>query len=831
MKTASLTFDLKDCLRGLRRDWGYAATVVLTLALTIGGTTAVFSIVEGVLYRPLAYAESQRLVAVREVVNRLSNVYPSVPVNAHHFAMWRDQAQSFESLAELVSSSMNLTGHGEPMEVHVIQSSGALFDVLRAQAAAGRLLNNGDESDPEYPHVRGGPNVVVISEALWRDRFGRDPAVVGQAIALDGLQYVVVGVLPKDVRLPEPSDPTTGRLALSARVDAVVPIPLAFYDVGWDGDYNFTVVGRLKDGVDISDARAELGLIQTRVSASASERTHMPVAVSAMIAPLSEAIVGGARRGLLLLLAAITAVLLIACTNLANLSLTRTLGRFRDAAIRTALGASRGRLVSRIVLEQILLAGAGGLLGIGVAFVALLAFVQTAPIDLPRVHEVAIDRTALTFSAAITLLTGLLVGLAPAWRLAGRDVQAALRAGGLGTTTDAVGLRARSALLTVQVALSVTLVVFTALLAVSLRQLVQTDRGFVTDRVLTAAVRLPAAKYGEAAARVAAYDRVLAAVHALPGVAAVSWASILPLRGETWMDGVAVEGDVHQKWERPTANYRFVSPEFFDTLGMPIRRGHAFTETDRDPNRPAPALISERTAERAWPGQDPVGKRFSRGWDVHEQPFEVVGVVADARTTALDRRPPMMVYVPYWWRSRASAALMVRTAAAPAGLAAALRRTVWSVDAEAAVGDVRPLETLVDDALASRRYQVTLFVTFGVAALAIALVGIYAVTSYGVSRRRREMNIRVALGAQKSEVVRMIVRQAAVPIVSGTVAGAFGAIVTGGVFASLLFGVQPRDPRVISAVVAVVGTVGLLSCLIAAWQGLHIDAASALREE
>jgi predicted permease len=330
--------------------------------------------------------------------------------------------------------------------------------------------------------------------------------------------------------------------------------------------------------------------------------------------------------------------------------------------------------------------------------------------------------------------------------------------------------------------------------------------------------------------RQATYDRLLAAVHALPGVEGASTTSMLPLRGRGQVNFIAPDGNTLPISQLPSANFRFVAPEFFRTLGITVRRGRSFSDSERDPNRPAPSLVSEPTAARLWPGENPIGKRFSRGIQ-NEQGFEVVGVVADVRTTSLDSGQPLMVYLPYWWRSRASVSLLVKTAADPLSILPGVRRAVREIDPEIAIGQARPLEHLVDASVAGRRYQVQLFMTFGLVALFIATVGVYAVTSYGVSRRRREMNIRVALGAQTSQVVAMILKQGMAPVIAGLLAGTCGALAIGGLLASLLFEVRARDPIVIAAVLAIVGSVGLVTCGLAARRGLSIAPASALREE
>jgi putative ABC transport system permease protein len=807
----SLLFDIRDALRALRRDRAYATTVVLTLALTIGATTAIFSIVNGVLLKPLAYRESHRLVSLREVWKQFPG---SLEVNEQHFEYWRQHAKSFDSLAQYITLPANLTGAGEAAQIRVVHGSGSLFDVLQIAPAIGRTITPADESGAQS-------NVVAITDVLWRERFGGDPAIVGRSISLDGKPYTVVGVLPPDARLPD-----SDRL----RLDAFVVIRVDDDHVGWVGDHNNAAIGRLKPGVTPEQARAELDVLQAQISDIATKQAHEPVSLASVVTPLTEAVVGRARRGLLLLLAAIAAVLLIACSNLANLSLTRTVGRLRDAAIRSALGASRGRLVGRAILEQLMLSVAGGAAGLFIASGALSIFVRTAPIDLPRVTEVALDPIVLAFAAAVSLLTALLVALVPAWRLGGRGVQTTLRAGGT-ITADRGGMRTRSALLMLQVALSVMLLVVTTLLTVSFLRVMNVDRGFVADRVLVVDVALPANRYADDALRLTAYDRMLDAIHALPGVVSVTTTSMLPLRGQGQVNFIVAAGDTRPRAAQPTANFRFIGPEYFGALGIRILQGRTFTYAERAAGRLMPALISEPVAARLWPNQDPIGKHFSRG-NPDEAGFEVVGVVADARTTSVERTPPLMVYVPYWWRTRASTSLLVKTGAIDStALVRAIRSAVHQIDPEIAIGQTRPLDQLVDAAFAARRYQMRLFVTFGVVALLIAVIGIYAVTAYGVSRRRREMNIRVAIGASAGHVWRLILRDATVPLGAGVAAGAAGAIALGSVVASLLFEVQARDPFVITGVVALVGAVGVLASAAATRQGLSLDPAAALRDE
>jgi predicted permease len=812
----TFSFDLRDTLKSLRRSPGYAVTVILTLALTIGATTAVFSIVDGVLLKPLAYRESHRLVALQEVWQQFAAKEPSLPVNEQHFEYWRAHAQSFNSMAQYIPLPANLTGSGDAAQITVVHASGSLFDVLQVPASLGRALTPDDERT-------SNADVAVLADGLWRHRFGADPGIVGRSIVLDGTPRTVVGVLPADFLLPVGA-------RLTDKLDVVVPIKMELERVGWAGDHNNAAIGRLKPGVGPDRAQAELDVLQRQVSVFATDQAHEPVTLASAVSPLAEHIVGRSRQGLLLLLGAIASVLLIACANLANLSLTRAVGQQRAAAIRAALGASRTRLAARALIEQTVLSASGGALGVGVAWAALAVFVRTAPVDIPRVSEVAIDGRVMAFAAVVSILAGVLVALLPAWRIAKSELQDALRASGKGATGDRAATRTRATLLALQVALSVTLLVVTALLSVSFLRLMNVDRGFDADRVLAVGVSMPATRYADERTRLAAYDRLLADVHALPGVQSTTTSSMVPLAGEGQVNVVRVDGDTRPIREKPTANFRFIAPAYFKTMGVSVVRGRAFTDTERDPNRPAPTLISASVAARLWPGQDAIGRRFSRG-QPDEQNFEVVGIVADARTTSLEAVPPLMVYVPYWWRSRPTMTLLVRTAGDPLALMPGLRRVVREIDPEIALGQARPLDQIVDAAFAARRYQVRLFITFGVAALLIAMIGVYAVTAYGVSRRRREMNIRVALGARASQVLSMIVRQGSAPILAGVVCGAAGAIAIGGIVASLLFDVRARDPLVIGAVVALVAGVGVLACLVAARSSLSLNPASALRDE
>ena len=811
--------DLKYAIRGLRHNPLYSAAVIGTLALTLGASTAMFSIVNGVLLRPLGYNDPDQLVYIREIVPQWARQYPTLPANLRHFEEWRNQARSFTAMAALDWRTTNAMGAGEPFQASILRASGTLFDVLQIPVALGRALARTDEG-PDRPAA------VVISDELWRDRLGRDSAVLGRTLTLGGTPYTIVGVLPPGFDIPA-FDVLGDSATVRSTFAAIVPFRTSLSTIGWMGTFNYPVIARMKPGVTIEEARAEFDVLQHTIAEIARRETHEEVDLRSRITALDDAIVGRARRGLLLLLGGIIAVVLIACANLANLSLTRTLGRLRDAAVRTALGASRASLVRAVVVEELVLAIIGGALGLAVAYEALDVFVSTAPIDLPRVNDVVIDVRVLAFAAAFAIAAGLAVALLPAWRIAARDLQSTLRAGGYGSS-DRGGLTVRGALLVVQVAVSVTLLVVTGLFVTSFIRLLDIDPGFSTDRVVTVEIAPIAARYPDTKARAALYERIAERARQLPGIASISWTSALPLTGETWVDGIVRIDDTQPGTQKPSANYRFVGPDYFRALSMPILKGRSIDERDRT-HAVTPAVISARAAQTLWPTDEPVGKLFTRG--NRNERFEVVGVVVDGRPTSLETESPLMVYVPYWYNNEGKSVLVARTTESVAVVISELRAVIRAVDPEVAIGDTSPLRNVVDKAVEGRRYQTTLFAAFGGVALLIATIGVYATTSYGVSRRQREMNIRVALGAPLSQVFALILRQTAVPLVVGIAVGSAGALVMGTLVATLLFQVRPRDPLVLATAVLLVGLAGALAASTAARKGLRINPVEALRQE
>jgi predicted permease len=545
------------------------------------------------------------------------------------------------------------------------------------------------------------------------------------------------------------------------------------------------------------------------------------------VTPLHEQVVAGSRQGLLVLLASIATVLLIICVNLGNLMLARATGRSREMAVRVALGAGTWRMVRQVLTESLAIAFAGGALGLMLAYGAVGALVASAPVDLPRLDEVHLDLRALLFAFAVSLLAGLLFGLIPAWRATRSEPQDALRGGGRSTTQGRRGLRIAEILVTTEVALSTALLVAAGLLIGSLVRILGIDQGFRAAQVLTVNLNLPATKYGDTKQRAALFDRMLPALQRLPGVQAAGIISTLPLQGDTWVDMISRDDDHRPLFQRPVANYRFISPDYFAALEIPIRAGRAFQAADR--NRPV-VVISASTAARIWTSANAVGKHMRRS-DEKEPMAEVVGVVADTRIGMQGDPVPMMVYMPYWTQLESGASLAIRTAQEPGAAANAVRNAIWSVDSQLPVPEMKTMQRIISDAVSERRFQTGLLAGFALAALLLAVVGIYGVISYSVNRRRNEIAIRMALGARAGDVNRMVLGQGMRPVATGLVIGMAIALGLGRLVQALLFQIRPSDPLVLASVVLVLGVAAALACFAPARRARRVDPAISLRYE
>jgi predicted permease len=804
--------DLRYSLRNLARDRGFAIVALLTLALGIGANTAIFSIVNSVILRPLAYRNPDRLFTIHEVIPKVSNLYPELPVNPMHFLEWRKRCTSFEQVAELGTYGPNLTGMGQPEQLGGARVSANFLPMLGIQPQLGRgFLEEEDRT--------GRGDVVILTDSLWRRRFGADPSIVGKKITLEGLPHVVVGVLPAAFHFPN-GNQLDKLITLSEKTEIFRPLALDLKDKEMEGNFNYLAIGLLRKGVSRERALAELNVVQADIAKAFKDKTELKAALS----PLQDHMVGPVRRGLLVLLGAVGAVLLIVCVNLANLSLVRGAGRSRESAIRAALGAGRAQLLRQPLIESLLLAVMGGALGVLLAFWVMNLLIKSAPVDLPRMDEVRIDGYALAFALAISTITGLLFGVMPALRLTRIAPQEVLKIGGRSATEGIRGTRLRGLLVGVEVALSAVLLIVAGLLISSFVRLMNVDKGFPVERLLAVALNTTGARYEKDGARAEFYHRVVAGVQALPGVRSAGITNGMPLRGETWVDIIWLPGETRPMFERSTANARFVNPDYFKTVGIPLRSGRSFEEGDRDKKV---VIVAQRTAEQLWPGQNPVGKQLYRG---DEKVREVIGVVGDVRTT-LQQGPVVTAYFPYGEESVSEVALMVRTAMDPRSVAAAVRSEIWKVDPEIPVQQMKTMEEVISEAAAPRRFQMLLVLLFAASALLLASLGIYGVVSFTVAQRTNEIGIRVALGAHAADVYRMVLRQGLTPVVLGLVAGVAGALALGRLLTSLLFEVSPADPLTISAVIVALAAVAAFACTVPALRATRVDPMSALRYE
>jgi putative ABC transport system permease protein len=804
---------MKYALRTLWKDRGFAAMAVLSLAIGIGANTAIFSLVNGVLLRPLDFPDPRRLVAISISTPQFGNGEP-LPINLGQLVEWRKRTHSFEGIGAYRNTTMSLIGDGRPELIPGAQVSANFFDVLGVQPRLGRSFL---EQEDHF----GQHQVVVLADSIWRRRFGGDPSIVGRKISLGGTPYTVVGVLPPDFEFPKQPENLGKRLngrmqmfrPLAYEPDEIVP---------HIGDLNYAAIARLRPDVSIERARAELTAAEAAIDAQiGGESWHIVPAIT----PLQQKLTGDVRQSLIVLMSAVGAVLLVLCVNLANLSLSRAAGRAREAAIRTALGANRWQLARHSLAETGVLAALGGGLGVVIAFWGLQWLLAAAPIDLPRLGDVSIDGRVLVFALGISAATALLSGILPALRSASSGAPyETLKSTSYANAGGPTGLRLRNLLVALEVGLCAALLVTAGLFLSSFVRLTTIPRGFDIERVLAVNVALPGAKYAKDADVSRFFETVLDQARALPGVESAAITSYLPLQGESWIDVVRPENDARRESQLPNPNLRFISPGYFRTLRIPLRSGRDFEPSDR--NHQA-AIISQSLARKLWPNTGAVGRKLLDMTRV----LEVVGVVGDARSTSLDQNPVDMLYIPLWQRPQNSSSILVRTAMNPKSIAAALRAVVWSADADVPVPEERTLDQLMSASVARRRFQMTLVLLFAIAALALAAFGTYGVVSYAVARRRAEIGVRMALGAGQARVLRLVLRQGMMPVFAGLAAGALAAVAIGSYVSSLLFAVSPHDPVAFAVAAAVLVAVSALACWIPARRAAGVNPLDAIRYE
>jgi putative ABC transport system permease protein len=798
--------DFRYGLRVLRKRPGFTVVAALTLALGIGANTAIFSVVEAALLRPLPYDRPEQLVWMFEDGTDVPNRSVSYP----NFLDWRARSRSFEAMSTTRGWYLTLTGAGAaPESLTAWMVSAEYFDVMRARPLLGRAFLH-EEDQP------GGAPVTVLSHGFWRRRFGGDPDILGKEITLDDRPFTVVGVMPPEFRHQGPP-------------------PLWVLMGQWTGQGNWmqrdvrvagNVVARLKEGVSVEQARADMAAVKEGLTRESpfTNAGHVIRVVS-----LHESIVGDSRTPMLLMFGAVGCVLLIACANVANLMLARATTRRREFAIRAALGASRRRLLRQLLAESLLLSALGGTAGLLLAWWGVDLLRAAEPPGLPRVGGAGLNATVALFAFGVTILSGLAFGLAPAWRASRRDAADALKAGSPSAGGVAAGGRLRAALVVTEIALAFVLLAGAGLLTRSLLRLLDSYPGFDPANVLTVPFTLPQQRYADKEAVNRFQRELLARVSALPGVGAASVSNSLPGLG-SWQSDIAVEGGAPIKpGEELNVDWSIVSEDYFETMRVPLLRGRTFTEREAREGLPV-VLVDENLARRFWPGEEAVGKRI-----MYDSPtrHEIIGVVGNVKDFGREAEGRIRIYTPLGRAHLArGATLSVRAEGGAAeGLTAAVAREIHEIDRDLPVAGSQTLERIFGRAAGPRRFNATLLGLLAGLALTLAAVGIYGVVSYTVAQRTQEFGVRIALGAQRGDVLRLVFGRGLKLILTGVGAGLLAALAVTRVLSSLLYGVSAYDPLTFSLVALLLAAVALLACLVPARKATKVDPVIALRYE
>lgn len=793
--------DLKYAARVIVKARTLSLVAIATLALGIGINTAIFSVVNGILLRPLPYAEPDRLVMVWQDMRARGGPATEWSGPSQHFD-WKADTDVFENLASVRGWNASLSGGDLPESLLGEQTTYEYFDVLGVAPALGRTFRDADD-------IRGAPRVVVLSHGLWMRRFGGDPSVIGRQVPINGESHEIIGVMPAGFR---PALVTGAALWRPQQLNRANP--------SRNSAINHTV-GRLRRDVSIDQARAGLETLARRL-----ERAHPESDAKKGINPvlLQTQVTTAVRMPLLLLQGAVGFVLLIACVNIANLLLSRGSARVREMAVRRALGADRRRLVRQLLTESVLLALCGGGLGVLLGVWGVAALKRIAPDGTPRIDEVGVDARVLMFAVALSMATGVAFGLFPALHAARERMADALKQGARGQSGDA-GTRSRRALIVAELALALVLLVGGGLLLRTFVKLQRADLGFNPDRVLTGFVLPPNATYKTDAQRRAFYDAVLDRTAALPGVRIAALSSVVPLGGDSDTD-FEIEG-------RPKATrsddalvtwYRVVSANYFAAMEIPLKRGRLFQDREAEPT----LVINETMAKRHWPGVDPIGRRVRFG----DSPwFTVVGIVADVRARGPREPRTVETYIPYWHHPEAGVNVVLKTAGDPLALAEPLRRAVKEVDPGIAVAGVASMDQMIAESIGPSRFVATLVAIFATLALALAAVGIYGVMSYAVSQRTREIGVRLALGAGERQIFGLVVGESLKLAAIGLAIGLAGSLAVGRALATLLFGVGTADPATFAATAALLLAVAIVAAYVPARRAMRVDPMSALRAD
>ena len=811
---SSFIHDIRYGFRMLAKAPGFTAVAVITLALGIGANTAIFSVVNAVLIRPLPYANANRLVMMWE--RRLPDGEQQNVTSPATFLNWRERATAFEQTAACFNGTAILTGGATPERLNVQDVSPNLFSMLGANAALGRTLLVSEDS------VDGANDVVVLSFEMWQRRFGSDTGIVGRKILLNGKPQTVVGVMPRGFQFFVKHQ-SFGQ----EQPDLWLPMTFDEKSRSFHGRY-LQAVGLLRPGVTLAQAQSEMtGLALNLAVQDPDSMKNWTV----NLVPLRTQLVGAIQPALRVLLGAVGLVLLIACANVATLLLARSKARSHEIAIRVALGAKPWQVIRQVLTESFLLAALGGAAGLLLARWSAIALLALAPKGLIPLDGAQVDLRVLAFTAGIAALTGLLFGLVPAFQASRARPNEELKEGGRGGSESVRGGRSRSSFVVAEVALSLVLLAGAGLLIRSFSRLMAVDPGFQAKDVLTARVELPSSKYKDDRKISEFYAQLLERIRQLPGVRAASADSYLPFSGIIAGTGVEVEGRPPIPIaEQPEADIAVVEPRFFETLGIPLLGGRTFT--DREAREVThTVVISESMARKLWPNEDPVGKRVTIHMKEKDVPSQVIGVVGDVKHTGLDAEVNATAYWPHPELAYTFMTLVIRTDGDPLALASAVRQAVWSLDKDQPVVDVRTMEDLLWVSMARARFSTVVLGVFAAMALLLAITGIYGVVSYSVAERTREIGIRVALGALPGDVLQMVLRQGLILAGLGVGIGLAAALAATRLLSSLLFGTSPSDPATFATVAGLLLAVALSACYIPARNAMRVDPMVALRYE
>ena len=817
--------DLSYAIRVLIKSWGVTLIAVATLALGIGANTAIFSVVNSVLLRPLPFQSSDRLLYILE---KLPGFSTSIPMNAPDFNAFSERQKSFEQLGVYSNRHFDLSGAGAPERIKGARVSASVFSLLGVTPLMGRTYT--EEED------KSGHPVVVLSYGLWQRKYGSDYSIVGRAIQLDRQPYTVIGVMPKSFEFP-----LRGETWADGAADLWVPISFTAEErQGWGNMYNHSVIARLKPGVTLAQAQSDASRTISEVEGlypAGSVAFFRGAHLGVVVAPYSQVVTGDVRLPLMLLLVAVGFVLLIACANVANLLLARSTARQKEIAVRAALGADRWRLARQMITESTVLGLLSGLAAILIGAWGMELILSLAPADLPRMQEVRIDWHVFLFALVLSLATATLIGITPAIEATRINPLESLKEGGRGGGPSRGRRKLQSLLIISQTALAVMLLIGAGLLTRSFTLLLKTDPGFRPDRVVTATIALPLLAYSKADSIRNFWKDLLASSQNLPGVSSAGFSTDLPLDAEE-RDAVTIEGYEGSSNTLPNVSQSWIMGDYFGAMGIALKRGRYFTPAEIV-GSPDVVIVSEAAARTYWPGQDPIGKRMryeSNSWRT------VIGIVGDVKDTSLQAAAGPHAYTPYLQELNTTLEspnfdelrtlhLALRTSVDPALVFTAIRSSVEAMDSQIALDGLKTMDALIDKSLAPQRFNLALVVLFAVLAVFLAAVGVYGVLSYSVSQRTREIGVRIALGAQRGRVLRMAVGEGMKLALLGTAVGMVGGFVLTRLMASLLFGITAHDPLTFAGVAVVVAIVSFAACYIPARRAMRVDPIVALRYE